>query len=720
MENRERPASLRPGGPRLAQGYTLIEFAIILTVAGIMIGAFSAAYNIYNRTQQAQLTENNATAVIGAISNYLIQNGAYPCPARLNAQRTDPDYGLAGQCDNTQASYPCPASAGLSVCTPGALAAGTCSYGYCEENSDRLPALAQPLVRRGMVPFRTLGLPEDMAEDGYRIRFQYAVTEALAVPVTYNITHGGIDVVNELYVTGSGIPAAGTEWIAPPAYDTSPFTPTTGGSAHYVLFSSGPDRAGGYTRYGQQMTPCPTGTLDAENCNTSPTSPYAIYRLAPYSTTAGANHFDDMVKYFSTVELPLWKVSTNTGYHITDLLNTTTGQVGIGTPNPGATLEVAGQVHAKNDLHAVQMCPAGTTASGCFPIAHSQACPTGQYATDVGPAVGSITCSAGQAVVCPPGELMVGVNPQDHLRCTSNTNCPVKNLSLCGSSVDIPASANGTIWTSPVEGTSYQETWTCNDGTWSLTSSTGVCACTAGSTSTTMTCADYYGYGAGTYSGNMTTTTTTTCPAGTETTTADTSACVCTNTSQMQTVNCDPGFTGGPLTQTNTWTCSGGSGSWTGWTTTAGTCTCDPTATDTQALSCPAGYSGGSITQTSTMQCPAGTWGPWVTTSNTCTCMNPPARQYQTIGCPSPQLGTQDQVSIFDCTSGTWGPWTTYQNNCGTVTYIWQAISNATGPYPGPLSITLGATCATAGATSSCSSAAGGGQYWHYDTCQCE
>jgi type II secretory pathway pseudopilin PulG len=669
-------------------GYTIIESAIVMAVVGIMMASFATAYNIYLKTQAEQKTDNNASVVVNGLDNYLIQTGAYPCPARSNAVRADADYGVAGDCTST------------------AVAVGNCSNGICVETSNRAgPALAAPRVRRGMVPFRTLGIAEEYAEDGYKTRFDYAVTEALAVPSTYNQKNGGIDLQD----------GAGTSLVKPPS--------GTGGSVHYVLIGKGPDRLGGYTRYGQQTSACPTGTLDNDNCNTGLVSSanLAIYKAAAYSTANGATHFDDYVKYSSSVETPLWKVADAGGFHINDLINAGPGggKIAIGK-NPDAltpALEVAGKVHASLDSHANELCPSGSSTVGCFPVAHSLNCPSGQYATGIDNGV--VRCSPQLAISCPSGQVARGLAANGTVNCQTVVNCPVQNKTVCSgtpaqTTYVLPAGYQGNTWTTPVTGYSFQRTYVCGSGgNWQTQSSTGVCDCNPVDEYYDVTCNSQM---SGNWSGTITVHHVHICPANTDTYTNTASSCTCVPTTETSTGSCPSGYSGSVTYQRN-WTCSSASaGSWSSWTQTASTCVCSPT-TETQNFSCQAGYSG-TITQQRSFTCPAATWTSWATTANTCTCTG--ATQYQTIGCVAPLTGSRDQVRNYNCGTDSWGPWTTYQDNCGTVVYTWRDVSSQTGPFGSALPVSKGNTCSTQGATSACSSAAGGGQYWHYDTCECQ
>jgi type II secretory pathway pseudopilin PulG len=718
---------------RAQAAYTLIELAIVMVVAGVMVASGAAAYNLYIRTQQDLTTDNNLSAVVAAFNNYLIQWGSYPCPAPINVTRANANYGKQGDCTN-------------QTVLPGNFDSTT---GVYIELGVRLPVPTLPAnatpasmgtgtnplrVRRGMVPFRTLGLPEEVAYDGYGARLNYAVTESLANASSYDSTIGVIDIVN--FQKKSLLKA-------------DPGETTAGASAHYILFSSGRDHAGAYGREGAQMQPCATAapaTADSENCNTSLTSTTAVYEASEYAeghvvdvpNVNGDHHFDDHTKYFSSVEEPLWKVSSSSGFHIADLATAQNANkvVGIGeTPtSTGAQVQVAGVVHASQDIHASQYCPPPytTTPTGCFQAGTNLTCPAGFYLMGIDTNTPRCIDVTQLGSGCGPGQLAHGFDAKSgKLLCATVQSCPMANITLCqppsvlvADIRTLPASLNQTTWTNNgglnggYSGDSYWQSWTCNGSGWQQTGSGGACACTPMSGTTTINCDAYYGYGTGTFSGTVSTTSTVTCSPYNSTSSTNTGGCACTATSQTQSVNCGTGYTGGPLQQQRNWTCSGkNNGSWGSWVTTSGTCTCDSSATQTQTLTtCPAGYTG-TITQQRNFQCPGGTWGAWTTTSNNCTCTG--QTQYQSIGCTAPQTGTQDQSRTLDCSTGTWSAWTTYQNNCGTPVYTWRAVSNPVTGFTSGLTISLGDTCSTVNAQSSCS-APNGSTFNHYDICQCE
>lgn len=765
-------------------GYTMIELAVVMIVGGLMMASFMGAYNLYHKTQAVQVTEERISNVTATLSQYLVVFGSYPCPARASATRTDPDYGVATQCDPNQTvdngvnptapltlSYPCSAASG---CTVGAHAAGTCEAGLCWETSNRrlisppnaantyalvtsspptdattgrTLAARSPMVRRGMIPFRTLGLTEEQAYDGYKMRMSYAVTEALAVPGSYLRQAGGIDIQD----------GAGHSLVKPPDMPDASFTPnvairTEGGGAHYVIFSAGEDRAGAYTRDGGLFAPCGSTGLDAENCNTTSGS-FAVYNYASYSTASGATHYDDHMKYYSEIESPLWQVSTALGKDITDVITSSGGAVKIGigdTPVPtGASLQVYGDVRASTRISASQICDA--TGTTCFSPSLTSSCPA-NWATErlLNGQVQCVDVSAGSTTApCPPGQIAHGFNGTGKLLCKTIITCPLRQVQLCQTpSVDnrwLPASANGDSVDTrnlplgaplgysgdPAQGAyGYYEIWNCGaSGNWSRSSYGGSCTCTPLSGTVPTSCSSYYGYGTGTFTGTVNTTTTRVCPTGVTTTTTDTGGCVCTDSPPVtsttsSSANCPTGFTGGPIiTTTNgTWQC-GPPRRWNYTTTTSGSCTCNTGATQTQNVACPTGYSG-TVTQTSTISCPSGSWSAWAPAMTNpppppCACVG--GTQYQTIGCGTGQIGTKDQRRTFDCSASPpdWTGWSTIDDTrCAAITYSWRPIGTPTACTT-PLSYNLYDTCTSSGAQVSCSSP-NGASYNCYNNQGCE
>ena len=728
-----------------ARGYTLIELAIAVMVGGILIGAAASSTGVYLKNQASQTTLNNISIVTASLSNYLIQTGAYPCPAPIDAARTDPRYGIAGDCTDTS------------------VVDGSCGNGYCVQQSDKVwnatPPVGWPAskawpptgwsdrARRGAVPFRTLGIREDEAEDGFNTRLDYTVMESLAVVTTYNQKNGGIDVYNN-HGTTNGHP--GTPIVNSPRG-------SQGGSMQYIVISHGPDRAGAYSHDGLLVNPCPPlySTWDAANCQTGSSLTPAIYYLADYAEALGINHFDDTVKYYSSVETPLWKVAGSTSTNLNDLVGAgdgpSMGKVGIGSaPSyaaPSAALQVTpsptstgSAIIAENNLDATLLCPYDGTSTNCYaPALNLTACapdpithlPT--YAT--GFASGQLVCRPAK-VMCPAGEFLAGIDPTGNLICQTVIGCPAKspiqmcfNTSTGSNDIDtIPAGYLDQVYTPPVDGDSFTKTYQCKSSgagsaNWVKTGQAGVCTCTAGTSPATEACNVYKGDNCpNCWIGIANFSNTTACPGGATTQTYVSDTCQCNSYTNTWTTSCQSGFTGSN-NYSQAYACIPGNptavGTW-GAQTMTSSCTCTPSTAsqniDCQSAGHPAGFAG-SVTQTRQFQCPAGTWTGWTTTTDTCACTG--GTNYRQIGCTAPQVGTQYQQQTISCPSGTPGPWTTYNSTCGSVIYTWQAISTGT-PTHSPPTIEMGSTCSTQGATSPCGSITGPSQYTLYNSCQCE
>lgn len=729
------------------RGYTLLEMAIVMGVIGILMAAFANAYNIYLKNTVQRVTVDNTNQVVNAIGHFLVQNGRYPCPARLNASRDDADYGMEGECNQSALGYP-------------AISVGQCVNGICLEEGDRLvninpnpggTTMVTPRIRRGAVPFRALSLPEDLSEDGYKQKLNYAVTENLAVVTTYRKDGGGVSVLD--------------------VNDTSAITPDA--SAHFVIFSSGEDGRGAYTRYGQQKRPCltPADALDAINCHTGPGSPNdkARYRVSSKATTDTSTHYDDHIKYYSSNETPLWRVANDDG-DITDLVDVGSGgRVAIGNSSPSRTLHVQGSVQltAHNNLEAFNLCNTSDDASldDCFMsnlIGGNEAvmeCPPGQVLSRIQNGIVDCITPTGD-VPCPAGQYMIGVNGDGTPNCTGVSGCPQITVQMCQidgvyETAVIPPGLNGDTYDTIVSGISFRRHKRCNGTAWVDRSpaTSGICSCTPVNNSNNVSChASGVMPGSGTagnagatrcnysqcWTGMATRPFTRTCPDGTETYGAvDNSGCSCVEPyTRTRTRTCSQlghpagwQYTGSAPVEETTWTCTGAqSGVWSGWTLISGTDTCACTeSTNTRTLSCRDyynaqglngnGYSGSGVPQTQQITCPGPVTGAWTNDGPVnCACNS----AYFISGedsCTPPEVGTITWRRYMDCTTGQLGPKQVIDELCSTPLYRWTQNGQQI-PGGGALPHKLGVECTTVNATSTCSIPQGS-DYAHYP-CRCQ
>lgn len=656
------------------RGFTLIETSIVFLAFGILLAGFFPLYALNQKNERMTETLTNTDIIANAISNYFIQNGHYPCPARLNATPSDPDYGVPTDCTDTS------------------VAVGDCSNGICiEERETAIAALgSKPRVRRGAVPFRVLSKPEFLSEDGYRSRIEYVVTEILTDVATYNKNYGGISVVD-----GQTPPRSLTK---------------DPGTIHFIVFSHGPDRAGAYSRNGVMEIPCGAGQ-DAENCNTSATAPQAVYRMMQTSESDGADHFDDLVKYFTTVETPLWVIADAAGTNIRDA--GIAKQIAVGTAGSFAatdplSLDVAIHAQAEGTLKTGQLCDhnglncfAPELIGGAMPEMDCAGNPDGPYVTAI--SSGKVTCGDTVEILCPPGQVMKGITASGTLICTAPpATCAAQNVTVCApDDSTLPASPTGTIITLPVRGDSRVVRYICNSpGNWAIHSQSGVCTCTPSTVTTTPACTGFMSPVGSCWTGNVVRTTTTTCGPYNVATVDNTSGCTCSDCPVPSSQNCSsalpspltnpgavpsslpspPGYIGS-VSYTRAWQCSTPTtGAFNSWTYTGNTCACNTSITplvqnnvscsvtgcdasgSNPSLSghfpCAPGFVGPGkyVNRHKDYDCATGTYVPnWTNDANTCSCSA--VTQQQSVTCPVGYSNTYSQTRTFDCATNSWGPW---------------------------------------------------------------
>jgi len=272
-------------------GYTLIDVAIGLTVAGLLLSGLAAGAKVYLKNKEIEETRDHARIVASAIDNYVLEKGRFPCPARVSAKMEDADYGKETGC-----SVYDPAT--KTVALPFAPGTFNPALGLWGEEADDQYLGHDRYVVRGAVPFVDLNIPEFYAYDGFGNRLMYAVSASQTNDLGFiNSGGGAITVVDSSQDAGS--------------------TGSARRSTHFVVFSAGPSGEGAWTRYGAEFLPCGAG-LDAENCNTSASGAgkKARYMSARYSLANGAERFDDIVVLRSSKHMPLWRPSNDNGEDI--------------------------------------------------------------------------------------------------------------------------------------------------------------------------------------------------------------------------------------------------------------------------------------------------------------------------------------------------------------------------------------------------------------------
>lgn len=279
---------------RARLGFSLIEIAIVLTVLGIVLGMGLQAATRFARTNAIEATKERLAELEDALILYAARNARLPCP-------TD------------------------GAAAPGAAAWGA-SVGRDVEQGERVCAGDSGVVRG--VPWRDLGLPGNLALDGWKRRISYFVFQDPGNVGTISLVKdNALNTRDCVYAQPAGLaPVADCNTPSPNVSmadflrgrgftveddDGAPILfPEThggaagdgwerGGGAAFVLVSHGEDGCGGFDQEGIAMPACAGGSDQADNATAG-----GRYVDGPTDERTGAGgYFDDHIRYMSVHEL---------------------------------------------------------------------------------------------------------------------------------------------------------------------------------------------------------------------------------------------------------------------------------------------------------------------------------------------------------------------------------------------------------------------------------
>ncbi len=272
---------------RRAAGFTLIEVVVVLMIFSLVIAMAAAITRSLSAAQKRSLTITRLALVDAALVQFVSQTKRLPCPA-----------------DGTLLSTA--NTAGVEVRN---------ANGGCSVN------VATPVtLQNGVVPWRTLGLTESDATDGWERRLTYRLQPELAANGS-PMDMSSCDPASSLAIVATATcnPACSSTALAsctPPASfllnkgltvkniagttvmdptAVPPPTPPTG--AAYVVISHGETGGGGFASTGTLTTSSVTdGTEEARNyANLTFVAGTTFYVDDSLMEASGPTHFDDLV-----------------------------------------------------------------------------------------------------------------------------------------------------------------------------------------------------------------------------------------------------------------------------------------------------------------------------------------------------------------------------------------------------------------------------------------
>lgn len=228
------------------KGFTLLEVALAVIIGGMLLGLFGEQLIHTIQESKMKTTQYRLDEVNKALNHYVGANNRYVCPANRELRTDENGYGEAA-----------------AICTPNAPAPGTAALNG---------------VRTGMVPTRTLNLPDEFGYDAWGSRFIYAVTENMTNGLTFR-PEGPC-----LTSAGNGGPCLQVD--------------SNTRLAAYAIVSVGPNRKGGFNIYGIQ-TPCSGSANDADLENCDDDHMFTDVAQSSSSSHTGASNYSDDIIIFS-------------------------------------------------------------------------------------------------------------------------------------------------------------------------------------------------------------------------------------------------------------------------------------------------------------------------------------------------------------------------------------------------------------------------------------
>lgn len=190
--------------PITVRAFTLLEMAVVLLIIAAVMGSAIALFTASLAGKQYQVTVERMKIIDKALQDYWLANKRLPCPYASNEGVGAADFGresainTLGQCDNN-----------IDLVDAGANAAG---------------------VSKGGVPVFTLGLPYEMAFDGWGRVIHYYISSQFTNPVFFLQTVALTPGVNTISIRN----------INSSAVDLATGVP-------YAIISAGPNGHGAYT-----------------------------------------------------------------------------------------------------------------------------------------------------------------------------------------------------------------------------------------------------------------------------------------------------------------------------------------------------------------------------------------------------------------------------------------------------------------------------------------
>jgi prepilin-type N-terminal cleavage/methylation domain-containing protein len=232
------------------KAFSLIELSVVIIILSIVIsGMLSISINsAFNN--KIKKTNDNIAAIYKAMGVYLLNNSQLPCPSSLKEIKYGTGSNIYGSAPSGQTS-------------------GTCANVDGVYNLQLASDSTVTNFVYGMVPVRDLGLPNDIAEDGFGSKFSYIIhknytSSSLFSSVVVSTT--GIEVKKNVASTNSD------------------------NLGMFAIISHGQNRNGAFSAVSTTKNSEPSNNDEKDN------SPYSLTSSSPYNATIYSDNLTSAIK----------------------------------------------------------------------------------------------------------------------------------------------------------------------------------------------------------------------------------------------------------------------------------------------------------------------------------------------------------------------------------------------------------------------------------------
>ena len=247
--------------------FSLIELSMALIIISILLTISVSVSKTAISNNKTADTKNKIEEIYQALGNFVKKHGRLPCPAAINLNESNANYGIeASSCNSAPSS----------------------GSGYYK-------SLSESNLYYGMIPIRTIGLPKESSLDGFGTKFAYIVINGFTNSQKFDQDLSGL---NGNYVNSSG---SNKIFIK----ENNGSASTINDEAIFVVVSYGENKNSGWNKNSSSQNTRSNDADERENDITSIDSSAgnASFDYIFYLSSNNNDNFDDIILYKTRAQL---------------------------------------------------------------------------------------------------------------------------------------------------------------------------------------------------------------------------------------------------------------------------------------------------------------------------------------------------------------------------------------------------------------------------------